>query len=87
MESCVICGATTGDVVLRPRTPKEDVRSMLAKWASKGEFVEAHRRSSRGDDWSWHRQCMAKIQPHKFARQYGDEEQDFPVEAHPEPSR
>ena len=87
MESCVICGATTGDVVLRPRTPKEDVRSMLAKWASKGEFVEAHRRSSRGDDWSWHRQCMAKIQPHKFARQYGDEEQDLPVEAHPEPSR
>ena len=42
MKSCVICGATNGDVVLQPRTPKEDVRSMLAKWASKGEFVEAH---------------------------------------------
>jgi len=60
---------------------------MLAKWASKGEFVEAHSRSSRRDDWSWHRQCIAKIQPHKFARQYGDVQPNLAVEAHAEPSR
>ncbi|KAG0728016.1 hypothetical protein GWK47_033388 [Chionoecetes opilio] len=38
--------------VLRPRTPKED-SEYGPSGLRKGEFVEAHRRSSRRDVWSW----------------------------------
>ncbi|KAG0711471.1 hypothetical protein GWK47_020548 [Chionoecetes opilio] len=63
MKSCVIAVQLTEMCPFDLGRPRRMFGVCWPSWASKGEFVEAHRRSSRRDDWSWHRQCIAKIQP------------------------